>query len=264
MSRALALGLVVLAAAAPAHAATTVSLHATVAPASIGLGDRFVYTVEARATGGSSPSLRVFADTGPFVVVSGPRASRSGDGLRVTQTLQCVDRGCVPNTGPRRVFLPPPRATLGATSVKGSPAAVVLVPRVPEKVVGSSRAAYLRQTAVMPPTARLPLGAAAAGAIVLAILAGLGAIALVGSELRRRGAGRRELARRAGGLQLALQLLRESARRPVPDRRRAADLVAREAGTVDATRVAWSRHDPRPQDVEELARQIEAAAGSHG
>jgi hypothetical protein len=50
----------------------------------------------------------------------------------------------------------------------------------------------------------------------------------------------------------------------VPDRRRAADLVAREAGTVDATRVAWSRHDPRPQDVEELARQIEAAAGSHG
>jgi hypothetical protein len=48
----------------------------------------------------------------------------------------------------------------------------------------------------------------------------------------------------------------------VPDRRRAADLVAREAGASDATRVAWSQVEPGPEDVRELAREVESGSWS--
>jgi hypothetical protein len=260
MKRALVLAAALAAASfVPAGAAAALSLRASVEPASVGLGDRFTYTVEAS---GASSGIRVFADTGPFVTVSGPRTTRSGDTVRVTQTLQCVDRGCVPNTKPRRVPLPPPRATVGGTVVRGAPAAVTLVPRVPETVVRAARAGYLRQTAVGAPSSRLPLGATAAAAVVLAVLAGLGAVALLALEVRRVTARRRREATRAGGLELALRLLRESAGRPVPDRRRAADLVAREAGAAEATRVAWARPEPGPDDVRELAGEVESASGS--
>jgi hypothetical protein len=71
-----------------------------------------------------------------------------------------------------------------------------------------------------------------------------------------------------GGLEHALRLLRESARRPVSDRRRAADYVARAAGTrgsdvaVDATRVAWSKSDPQPPEVTALADRVETTLGN--
>jgi hypothetical protein len=75
--------------------------------------------------------------------------------------------------------------------------------------------------------------------------------------------------RLAGGLELALRLLRESAGRPVPDRRRAADYAGRAAaargGTQvadEASRIAWAPPDPEPADVGALAEHIESAVGS--
>jgi hypothetical protein len=74
----------------------------------------------------------------------------------------------------------------------------------------------------------------------------------------------------AGGLERALRLLRESAGRPAPDRRRAADYAGRAAAAErggaqlsdDASRVAWSPPDPEPTDVGALAERIETALGS--
>jgi hypothetical protein len=88
-------------------------------------------------------------------------------------------------------------------------------------------------------------------------------VLLLGVMRRRLPARRREPPR--GRLERALRLLRESARRPGPDRRRAADYLAQtlEAGAAlplarDATRVAWSPPEPAPIDVESLAARAEA------
>jgi hypothetical protein len=112
----------------------------------------------------------------------------------------------------------------------------------------------------LPPVAgRLPLGAAAVGAFAAAAVLALAAIALLAGALRRP---TRLAAGAAGlpGLEVALRLLRQSAARPVPDRRRAADLVGRlvRGGcAADAERVAWSAPPPAAADVEALADRID-------
>lgn len=253
---------------APVAGAATV--HATVDHRSVGLGDPFRYTVEARS---SSSTLRVIADTGPFAVVAAPTTSRSQSGgmtvVRVQQTLACLDRGCVPGAKPRTVLLPPARAIAADGSAVAPAATITLVPRVPASAVAAARAVYLRQVAVPPPSTPVSLGLAAvllgAGAVVLLVLAFV--VAWFG--VRRRTA---PLARRrfAGGLDYALRLLRESAGRPAPDRRRAADYAGRAAAAArgggqvadDASRVAWAPPDPEPADVGALAERIESAVGS--
>jgi hypothetical protein len=56
-------------------------------------------------------------------------------------------------------------------------------------------------------------------------------------------------------------LLRESAARETPDRRRAVSHVGRIGGepdlALDAARVAWSRGDPSPTEVAALADRVE-------
>jgi hypothetical protein len=55
----------------------------------------------------------------------------------------------------------------------------------------------------------------------------------------------------------------------VPDRRRAADYVARAVGhdgaepaAEDARRLAWSAPDPQPPEIVALADRVEATSGS--
>jgi hypothetical protein len=78
--------------------------------------------------------------------------------------------------------------------------------------------------------------------------------------------GRRHAEARAGralGLADALRLLRESAGRPVADRRRAADFAGQMTDAEvrdEATRIAWAPPDPEAGDVDALADRIEAAA----
>ena len=79
-----------------------------------------------------------------------------------------------------------------------------------------------------------------------------------------------QAARRADvdALVRAVRLVRESAGRPEPDRRRAADLLARVAGTRDrsglaaeARRIAWAPPDPTADTVEELAAHAARESG---
>jgi hypothetical protein len=259
--------LVAVLAFAPAAGAATI--NATVDRQSVGLGDPFTYTVEARS---GSDALRVVADTGPFTVVAAPKTSRSRSGgvtvVRFEQTLACLDRGCVPDKQARTVLLPPAHAISPDGNATARSAAIALVPRVPASAVAAARAVYRRQVGVPPPSTPVSMGAAAALlAAAAAVLVALAAL-LVWLGVRRESSVAVR-GRFTGGLERALRLLRESAGRPAPDRRRAADYAGRAAamqgGTElagEASRVAWAPPEPEPVDVDALADRIENALGS--
>jgi hypothetical protein len=225
---------------------TAVTVTASVQPSSVHFGDPFRYVVEAHGSG------RVIADPGAFEVIGAPSSSRSGDTVRVTETLICLGRGCVPNDGPRTVALPPPRAG----DATGAPVTVTVVPRVTAAAV--KHGAYVEQKDVAPVTAQL--GLAAGIAIALAVVLVSVAAALL---WRRRQAQIAAAGWSGTRLELALRFLRDSAGRPVEDRRRAADFAARATeGSVadEATRLAWGPPAPGPADVGRLADDVERAA----
>jgi hypothetical protein len=248
----------------PAAAAESVTVRATVDRQVVGLGDPFLYVVEVHGP----PGATVFAETGPFVAASPPRRALSDGGkvMRIEQRLICLDRGCAPDGRSRRVALPAVRVVSGGVRTLAEPVTITLEPRVPEAAVKESRARYRFDDTVR------PAGAPSRAAIVvLALLAvvclATAAFLVVPGSRRRRTADSGE--RRRGGLERALRLLRESARRPVSDRRRAADYVARAAGTrgsdvavADARRVAWSQPDPQPPEVTALADRVETTLGN--
>jgi hypothetical protein len=250
--------------ATPAAAAENVVVRATVDRQVVGLGDPFLYVVEVHGPSGST----VFAEPGPFVVTAPPRRSVSDGGkvVRIEQELICLDRGCAPDGRTRRVALPPVRVVSGGVRTLGAPVTITLEPRVPETAVKESRARYRFDDRVRP--AGAPSRAAIVALVLLAIACVAAAALLVApGVIRRRTTDSRERLR--GGLEHALRLLRESARRPVSDRRRAADYVARAAGArgsdvavVDATRVAWSEPDPQPPEVTALADRVETTLGN--
>jgi hypothetical protein len=236
----------------------TPDVHVSVDHRAVGVGDPFVYTVEAS---GTSP-VRVTADSGPFAVLEAPQVTRSHDGgvetVRVSQRLICIDRGCAPGASPRTVLLPRVRVTTGDESLS-SQAQVVVAPRVPGAAVAASRAPYRTQLTV--PAASTPLAPGLLAGLLLAAAVALVLAAVVLVLRGRRPAEAR--ARRPLGLRDALVLLRESAGRPVADRRRAADFAGRfadGAAREEATRVAWGPPGPEAADVGALADRIEAGA----
>ncbi|HVU76806.1 MAG TPA: hypothetical protein VHC67_04435 [Gaiellaceae bacterium] len=249
----------VLAPAAPA----AVTLHAYVTPSRVGVGDPFTLTVDASAADAKG-TLQVLASPGPFDQVAAPRVTRSGSRVRLVEALVCVDRGCAPDARARRVALPALHASVGGSTVAAAAPVVTVVPRVPAADVSAARAPFRRQWAGPAAEPRLPFGLAAGLALALAVLcAGAGGW-LVALELSRRGRAATADPATAGGLRLALLLLRESAGRDAPDRRRAADLASRAArselgdGPADAaTRLAWSPPEPQPPQVEGLADRLE-------
>jgi hypothetical protein len=247
--RALAALLAALSAAAPAAAAPV--LRASVEPARVSVGDPFTYVVEAEGVGAAT----IEADAGAFDAVAEPRVERDGDSVRVVQRLACLGAACVPETGPRAVALPAPRA--GAAT--GAPAIVTVVPRLSAAAVRAERPAFRATTTAPDPPRAGPAVPALWAAAALLALAGA---TLLAAEVRARRRSRR-CAAEAGDLRdRAVRLLRESALRPPPDRRRAADLARRVVGSGElaaaASRLAWSRPEPAPEDVEWLAARVES------
>jgi hypothetical protein len=261
--RALAVLLAALAFAPAASAAEALAVRAEVAPATVGFGDPFTYSVEVRG-GDAAGSVRIVADTGPFATLAPARTERDGNVVRLVQTLACLDLDCAPQRTARRVELPRARA-IGPGGSTGAAVAVSVsvAPRVPAAAVAAPRANYRIPDELPAATTRVAPGALEAGLWVAAALLAAAALAVVALPLlrRQRGPTRRG---RERALARALRLLRESAARAAPDRRRAADLVARtlddDALAGEATRVAWSKREPVPDDARELAGRVEERA----
>jgi hypothetical protein len=251
MRRLALVGLFALVLAGPAAAAPSVNAGAT--PATVLFGQPFRYVVEAQG----SRQLRVLIDPGAFDEVGAPSTHRTDGGVRVEVTLVCLQRSCVPGNSPRRVTMPAPRV-IGAGGVVHSALVVVTVkPRVPGSAVAASRPAYRLQTALPPSHARQALAwsAAALAVVLLALAVWLARTALrrvVGVEAVRNS--------RSLDVARALRLLRESASRTVPDRRKAADYAARAVGAAAATELAWASPPPDVGDVIALADELEARA----
>jgi hypothetical protein len=247
-------------AALPAAAASGVMVRATVDRQSAGLGEPFVYTVEVHGP----PGMTVFADVAPFVAAGPPRRSQADGGklVRIEQRLICLDRACAAGRRARRVALPRVRVSGAGSQTPAAPATITIVPRVPEAAVTASRARYRVEEHVRPTSA--PWGAAIAilGALALASLAV--AVLLLVRGARYAPATSSVRTGPHAGIAHALRLLRESARRPVPDRRRAADYVAvtvghegRDSAAEEASRLAWAAPDPQPPEVVALADRVE-------
>lgn len=254
-----------LVAAASATGANGIVVRATVDRQAVGLGEPFVYTVEVQAAAGRT----VFADIAPFVAAAPPKRSQSDGGnvVRIEQRLICLDRACAPDNRARRIALPRVHVTGAAPRTVAAPATITVVPRVPEAAVKASRARYRFDDQLRPGGA--PWGAALAVLVTLAVASLAIAVLLLGRGARRAPAASTVRRGTPGGIAYALRLLRESARRPVPDRRRAADYVARAVGhdgaepaAEDARRLAWSAPDPQPPEIVALADRVEATSGS--
>jgi hypothetical protein len=270
--RALLLALVALAATGPARAASPpFTVTASVERGVVPFADTFVVEATARFDPDTvdAGSVRVELAPGPFDPVGKPTLhSRDGE-VTLRQSLACLSEGCVPvGKGPRVARIPAARAT--AALATGAPLAVEsravtvrIAPRVTPAQVAARTPPFRRPVEISPPAYRTGAGLLAALAAAAAAVLLLGAALLVVAELRRRRALRPEVP--ADRLARALRLVRESAFRVPPDRRRALDHLSRTLEDVGdgghargATQLAWSPPEPEPAAAHALADAVEA------
>lgn len=194
--------------------------------------------------------MRLLAVALLVLVVTGPAAAADrevlfGDAF----TLKAAETGPFDRLPDGRLACLSDACANRVVSVGG--VTVRVLPRVTPTQVAARKPAYRAPTAVAAAAGdnradELLFGAAAALA--------LGAAALAAVELR----GRRRLP--VDRLLRALRLVRESAERPPPDRRRALDHLAATLGDAppaeQAMRLAWSRPEPEPEPTLAVADEV--------
>ena len=187
----------------------------------------------------------------------------------ITYTLRCIVTPCLPRgTVVQRFHLPV--VTVTAESVDGASIvvkrpwpAVNVAGRFLPPATGAVRPQLLLETKAPSPRFAVSPRATALAFDLGAGILGLAALALAGLELRRFIARRRNPVDERPPLIRALELVREAQTRDVEDRRRAVALVARllpkpDAEQTTAAEIAWSKPDPSPDELGELAAAIEA------
>lgn len=222
-------------------------------------------------------SVDVATSFAPWEEVGDPRTTTNETGSvlhrTIVYTLRCVVVECLPRgTVVQRFYLP---VVIVSAQSLGGASLVVKRPWPPLHIAGrflppltgAVRPALLLETSAPTPRYRFSPSAAALAFDAGAGLFGLAAVALLGLELRRYVDRRRNPVDERPPLVRALALVREAQTREVADRRRAVALVARLLPRPDSTQttaaeIAWSKPDPSPEELEELASQIEAQLGS--
>lgn len=261
--------LVVLAAVlAPSAVAAPVEARAGFDDATVQFGDR-IHTRVSVVVDGSvrAGSVRIVDDPAPLTTVSLARTSRVGDVIEVTRDAVCLTSACVSDSGSTTPKLAP--AIVSAKLKDGR--AIHVVVHWPELTVrgrvtggdlGRSQPPFRASLLPPAPTYRTAPGTLAWLLDAAAIVLGLGAVALVILQVRRW-ARRRGRAVSTDELERALRLAREAERRPPPDRRRAAGLLARLLGERDdslaesARNLAWAKPQPEPEALESLVGEVE-------
>jgi hypothetical protein len=220
-------------------------------------------------------TVQVTMDWSPYALVGQPRRSSvHGDGVTTVgfvYTLSCLDDGCLPGTRTRAVSfsggkVESARRAGGDETLALHWPPVLVVPRVSAVAAAASPPPWRVQLALPPVDYRVTPATAIPAVWAAAVALAAVGLALVGWELVRHRRIRRERERALSELAQALQLVRESERRSVDDRRRALALLSRVLASDgaddarladDATRLAWARPEPSPARIEELVREIE-------
>jgi hypothetical protein len=262
-------------AAAPAAAGTPIQVKTTISPDWGYFADEVTAQVDVVVdrTQVNASSLEIAASFAPWEEAGDARTSTAETAVvarrTVTYTLRCVVVACLPRgTVVQRFRLPV--VTVSAVSVDGG-SLVVKRPWPPVNVAGrflppvtgAVRPQLLLETQA--PSSRFAISpsATALGFDLGAAVLGLAALALTALELRHFVARRRNPVDERPPLVRALELVRDAQTRDVEDRRRAVALVARllpkpDAAQTTAAEIAWSKPDPSPDELAELAAAIEA------
>ncbi len=248
----------------------TISVHPEFDPATPGFGDRIdakiVIALNRRSV--RPQTLRYSYGLSPLTQLGAPRSSRyaSGDLELVTLVapVTCVTAPCVARKGVTTLTFPAVRATVMTTtgarqSVAARWPALPIRGRVLASDLASSSPKFQGNGSPPIPSYSVAPSTLATLLDVLAALCVVGAVALVAWQalvmIRRRPA------RRLDPLERALRLAREAESQPVPHRRRAVGLLARllsrDRLSSKANDLAWSEHNPEPDELEALVSEIE-------
>lgn len=212
-------------------------------------------------------SVRVTDDLAPLTTLALQRTSRAGNVIEATRTATCISASCVAANGLATPTLAP--ATVTAVLASGR-SVQIRVPwprltvrgRVTAADLGRAQPPFQASTVPPAPTYRAAPSTLAWLLDGAAIALGLAAAALLVVQARRRSR-RRDRGVEGDELGRALRLVREAEARPVPDRRRAAGLLARLLGERDdalagtASTLAWAEQQPDPAALESLAGDVE-------
>ena len=251
--------------------AAPLSVHATTQPSAVGIGDAFTYVVDVRVDPAlvDARSVTVVADGGPFAPLGDQVVSRSSTSVHLEQRLACLDSSCVPRGARRTVTVPPARARVSCAAAEG---------RRRSERRSPSRSSHgcrpMRCAPAAPATAsrrhshRRTTGRAGSQS-PRALRRRCSSLRAWGSPRPRRGAGDVRLRRgRRGAAGACAPAPPRIGLARAPDRRRAADLLARVARTRgappladEATRVAWSPEQPQPATATALADKADDGAG---
>lgn len=237
------------------------------APRTAGFGDVFELVVVATVPTSEAETAELTADVRPFTVLDAEPIEREQNGdvtvIRLVRRLACLEDGCVGRGRSLRVVLPAPVLRSESGSLTGTETPITVRGRIatspalsgpPELGFGPPDPNRFRADTTIPPASGPSPATIVTALTVTAVALFLAALLLLVTAVRRRAAPADDpLAR-------AIRLVRESAGRPVADRRRAADLLAQIAGdrdrellAADATRIAWAAPPPTAGTVEELA-----------
>ncbi len=271
----LAATVVAAAATTPASAAQPIQVRTTISPDWIYFADqvsaRVDVVVDRTQVNGSS--LDISAPFAPWEESGNARMTTASTATvtheTITYTLRCIVTPCLPRgTVVQRFHLPVVTVTAesvdgGSIVVKRPWPAVNVAGRFLPPATGAVRPQLLLETKAPSPRFAVSPSATALAFDIGAGILGLAALALAGLELRRFVARRRNPIDERPPLVRALALVREAQTRDVEDRRRAVALVARLLPTPDAEQttaaeIAWSKPDPSPDELGELAAAIEA------
>ena len=252
---------VVLALAAPASAAAPdLSVTTAFTPATVHYGDPVTAVAEVHYDPDSvdGSSIRAVPTLTPFVLVAKPVVQQAGNGtLRIRYSLLCVTEGCLPVGASKVLHLRPLTVTALAGGRRLSATAAWPALRIDSRLRPSDlRGEAPFRSPAAPPKPHYRVAPAAL--VAAAVICVLGAIALVVAALLRWR--RRPVTRRVSPLELAIAYVRDSARRPDPDRRRALELLSEavdEELALTAADAAWSRQPPTPEGAGDLADRAE-------
>jgi hypothetical protein len=262
-------------AAAPASAAAPIQIKTTISPDWAYFADEVTARVDIvlDRTQVNARSVEVAASFAPWEEAGNARTSTAETAAvahrTITYTLRCIVVECLPRgTAVQRFRLPV--VTVSAESVDGASLVVKrpwppvnMAGRFLPPVSGAVRPQLLLETRAPAPRFSVSPRMTALAFDLGAGFVGVAALALVVLELRRYVARRRNLLDDRPPLVRALELVREAQARDVEDRRRAVALVARllpqpDAERMTAAEIAWSKADPSPDELAQLATAIEA------